>query len=99
MARLLSGLLLLGAVVSPACAAITAWLTEIGPQVILQNKTTSQIRYSACNSNDQPQYSYSDRRFFSLSHSPKNGTPLAGAGWWNQLNTTYVRRRLASGSS
>ncbi|KAK4239174.1 hypothetical protein C8A03DRAFT_14440 [Achaetomium macrosporum] len=88
MARLLSGLLLLGAAVSPACAAIAAWWTEIGPQIILQNQTTSQIRYSACNVNDQPRYSYSDSRFFSLSHSPKNGTPLAGAGWWNQLNTT-----------
>ncbi|KAK4155316.1 hypothetical protein C8A00DRAFT_13620 [Chaetomidium leptoderma] len=87
MASLLSKLLLLGAAVSPAQASIAAWWTDIGPQIILQNETTNQIRYSACNSRDQARYSYTDGSVLPLSQRPKIGTPLAGVGWWNQKIT------------
>ncbi|GAB1311653.1 Fucose-specific lectin [Madurella fahalii] len=82
MASLLSTLLLLGVGALPARAAISAWWTEIGPQVILQNETTGLIRYSACNSYDDPKYSYTDGSVLSLTHKPRLGTPLAGTGYW-----------------
>ncbi|KAK3298546.1 uncharacterized protein B0H64DRAFT_77961 [Chaetomium fimeti] len=87
MAPLLSTLLLLGAAASPARASIAAWWTEIGPQIILQNSTTNQIRYSACNSRDQAKYSYTDGSVFSLKYKPKVGTPVTGVGWWNNKDT------------
>ncbi|KAK4042475.1 hypothetical protein C8A01DRAFT_33414 [Parachaetomium inaequale] len=88
MASLLSKLLLLGAAASMVQASsISAWLTDIGPQVILVNETTNQIRYSACNSYDSAKYSYTDGSVFSLLIKPKVGTPVAGAGWWNSKNT------------
>ncbi|KXX74529.1 Protein crumbs 3 [Madurella mycetomatis] len=88
MASLLSALLLLGAGTLPARAAISAWWTEIGPQVILQNETTGLIRYSACNSYNDPKYSYTDGSVLSLTHKPKVGTPLAGTGYWADRTTT-----------
>jgi hypothetical protein len=90
MAPLLSTLLLLGAAASPARAAIAAWWNGIGPQIILHNETTGQIRYSACNSYDQPRYSYTDGSVLSLTFKPKVGTPLAGTGWFNEKYTVYV---------
>ncbi|KAH6854915.1 hypothetical protein B0I37DRAFT_42522 [Chaetomium sp. MPI-CAGE-AT-0009] len=87
MAPLLSTLLLLGAAASPASASIAAWWTTIGPQIIVQNATTNQIRYSACNSRDQAKYSYTDGSVFSLKYKPKAGTPVTGVGWWNNHET------------
>jgi hypothetical protein len=90
MASLLSTLLLLGAAASPAKASLAAWWTGYGPQIILFNETTSQIRYSACNSQDDAKYSYIDGSVLSLSHRPKAGTPLAGVGWYDETKTVYV---------
>lgn len=87
MASLLSKLLLVGAAVSPAHAAIAAWANDIGVQLLLQNETTNELRYSACNSKDVPQYSYVDGSVLSLAYKPKTGTPLAGVGWWNKQYT------------
>ncbi|EAQ89649.1 hypothetical protein CHGG_06268 [Chaetomium globosum CBS 148.51] len=87
MAPLLSTLLLLGAAASPARASIAAWWTEVGPQIILQNTTTNQIRYSACNSRGQAKYSYTDASVFSLKYKPKVGTPVTGVGWYNKKET------------
>jgi len=87
MAPLLSTLLLLGAAASPARASIAAWWTEVGPQIILQNATTNQIRYSACNSRNQAKYSYADASVFSLKYKPKVGTPVTGVGWYNKKET------------
>ncbi|KAK3693600.1 hypothetical protein B0T22DRAFT_44599 [Podospora appendiculata] len=84
----LSSLLLLATAISPAYAAIASWWTDIGPQVILQNATTGAIRYSACNSYDSPAYSPTDGSALSLIFKPKAGTPLAGAGWWDETTTT-----------
>jgi hypothetical protein len=88
MASLLSTLLLLGAAASPARASsIAAWWTGYGPQILVLNETTNQIRYSACNSQDDAKYSYTDGSVLSLSHRPKAGTPLAGVGWYDEVKT------------
>ncbi|KAL2262939.1 hypothetical protein VTK26DRAFT_8865 [Humicola hyalothermophila] len=87
MASLLSALLLLGVAASPAKATIAAWWNGIGPQILIQNATTGQIRYSACNRRDVPRYSYTDGSVLSLTYKPKIGTPLAGVGWWNEIFT------------
>ncbi|KAK3935680.1 hypothetical protein QBC46DRAFT_45021 [Diplogelasinospora grovesii] len=71
----------------PSEAAMAAWWTGIGPQVILQNETTGQIQYSICNSNGQPFYSYTGGSAFSLSYKPKIGTALAGTGYWDSTKT------------
>ncbi len=68
-------------------AALTSWTTTIGPQVMLQNTTTGQIRYSYCNSYGSPIYSYTADTYFNLTYPPKNGTALAGVGWWTNTNT------------
>ncbi|KAK3365268.1 hypothetical protein B0T24DRAFT_724142 [Lasiosphaeria ovina] len=80
-------LLVLAAAVSPAQAAIAAWWNGIAPQIILQNQTTGQIRYSACNSYGQPVYSYTDSSFLSLNVKARNDTPLAGSGYWDTKKT------------
>ncbi|KAL2169714.1 hypothetical protein VTG60DRAFT_5767 [Thermothelomyces hinnuleus] len=81
-------LFLLGAAVSPAWAgSISAWYTAYGPQVILVNDTTNEIRYTACNSNDKPTYSYIDDYSFTLDIKPKIGTPLTGVGWYGNSMT------------
>ncbi|KAK4162004.1 hypothetical protein QBC43DRAFT_242418 [Cladorrhinum sp. PSN259] len=87
MSSLLSTLLLLGAAASPARAAIAAWWDGIGPQIILQNETTGQIRYSKCGQHDTPFYSPTDGSVLSLDYTPKNGTPLAGTGYWTNVIT------------
>ncbi|KAH6630428.1 hypothetical protein B0J18DRAFT_407678 [Chaetomium sp. MPI-SDFR-AT-0129] len=83
MASFLSGLLLLGAAVSPARASMAAWWTDIGPQLLVLNETTNQIRYSACNSRAQPLYSNTDGHVLPIAYKPKPGTPVTGVGWWN----------------
>lgn len=69
---------------------MSAWWTDIGPQLLVLNETTNQIRYSACNSRDQPLYSNSDGHVLSLSYKPRPGTPVTGVGWWNGRYTEYV---------
>jgi len=83
----LSTTLLLAAVVSPSQAAIAAWWNGIGPQIILQNTTTGAIRHSPCNSFTNAYYSHVDGSELPLSYKPKNGTALAGVGYWNELTT------------
>ncbi|KAJ4298723.1 hypothetical protein N0V88_003755 [Collariella sp. IMI 366227] len=87
MAWLRSILLLLGAVAAPAQASLTAWHNGIAPQILLLNETTGQIRYSACNSRDSAKYSYTDGSVLSVTQKPKDGTPLAGVGWFNDRIT------------
>ena len=88
VSTLSTALLVLAAAVAPSHAAIAAWWTGIGPQVILQNATTGAIRHSPCNAFGVPTYSHTDSRVLALSHEPKNGTALAGTGWWNEKTTT-----------
>ena len=67
--------------------AIAAWQTTIGPQVMLQDPVTADIRYSYCNSYGTPVYSYTDDTNFPLTYPAKNGTNLAGVGWWDNTKT------------
>jgi hypothetical protein len=90
MASLFAKLLLVAATASPARAAMAAWWNEIGPQIILLNETTNQIRYSPCNSFGEARYSHDDDRVLELEYTPKIGTPLAGVGWYNRVLTVYV---------
>ncbi|KAK0633101.1 hypothetical protein B0T14DRAFT_505848 [Immersiella caudata] len=91
-----TALLLLAAAVSPSQAAIAAWWNGIGPQIILQNTTTGAIRHSPCNSFGTAYYSHSDGSELPLTYKPKNGTALAGVGYWNEITTIasvyYVER-------
>ena len=90
MASLFAKLLLVAAAASPARAAMAAWWNEIGPQIVLRNETTNQIRYSPCNSFGEASYSPADDRVLELEHNPKTGTPIAGVGWYNRVLTVYV---------
>lgn len=80
--------LVLAAAVAPSHAAIAAWWTGIGPQIILQNATTGAIRHSPCNAFGVPTYSHTSAHELPLAQTPKNGTALAGAGWWDEKTTT-----------
>ncbi|KAL2147081.1 hypothetical protein VTI28DRAFT_963 [Corynascus sepedonium] len=89
MALLVAKLLVLGTAASPVWAgSIAAWYTAYGPQVILLNDTTNEIRYSACNSRDEPRYSYTGDYSFDLGIKPKNGTPVTGVGWYDNGRTS-----------
>jgi hypothetical protein len=67
---------------------VAAWWTDFGPQIVLQNTTTGELRYSACNSYDTPIYDPVGDAVFSLKFKPRNGTALAGAGWWDSTTPT-----------
>lgn len=82
-----TALLLLTAAAAPARAAMAAWWTGIGPQIILQNTTTGAIRHSSCNVFETPYYSHTDDSELPLHYKPKSNTPLAGAGYWNEQTT------------
>ncbi len=70
-------------VVAQTCqAAMTAWMTDAGPQLMIQNMTTGAIMYSDCNSTKTPVYTYDPDKSFKLTYPPRNGTALAGVGWW-----------------
>jgi len=59
-------------------------------KVILQDEAMRDIRYSACNAYEQAWYSIAGEDSLKLSHKPKNGTPLAGVGWYTHAYTVYV---------
>jgi hypothetical protein len=82
-------LLLLWGAAQCCSAAIDAWWTQMGPQIIRQNATTGAIMYSMCNSNDTPIWPTDPPLEFNLTYTPKNGTALTGQGWWDS-STTWV---------
>ncbi|KAK1750231.1 hypothetical protein QBC47DRAFT_122466 [Echria macrotheca] len=92
-------LLLLAAAVVPSQAAMSAWWTGIGPQVVFHNKTTGAIRYTACNSFGDAYYSYTGPNELKLNYKPKNDTPLAGVGYWNEKNTVSSIYYIEQGGS
>ncbi len=64
-------LALLLAVFQTCQATITAWVTGIGPQIMLQNTTTTDIRYSYCNSFNSPIYNTTEDTSFSSPTLPR----------------------------
>ncbi|KAL1871982.1 hypothetical protein VTK73DRAFT_1812 [Phialemonium thermophilum] len=83
-------ILLLSAQKVQAGSSLAAWWTTIGPQLLVQNLTTGLIQYSYCNSNNTPIYPYEGDDVLSLPVviKAKNGTSLAGTGWWDGKTTT-----------
>lgn len=86
----LATLVLLTAAATGSRAAVVAWWTDLGPQVILHNDTTGLVQYSACNSRDGAEYSGTNESTFSFERKPKTGTPLGGAGYWDEELTATV---------
>ncbi|KAJ9155273.1 Protein crumbs 3 [Pleurostoma richardsiae] len=79
--------LLLGAVQTCSAGRLAAWWTDIGPQVLVQNTSTTAIMYSMCNSNNTPIFPTDPPNLLSLSYQPRNGTAVAGVGWWDTKTT------------
>ncbi|KAK3370393.1 hypothetical protein B0H63DRAFT_315488 [Podospora didyma] len=68
------------------CGSMTAWWTDIGPSFALQNLTTGEIQYSACNSNNTPLYP-NPPNILSTRYKAKINTSLAGTGWYDKTIT------------
>src|SRR4051794_3888444 len=62
----------------------------------IHNTTTGAVRHSPCNSFGTAYYSHTDSSEVPLTYKPKNGTALAGVGYWNEKTTIasiyYVER-------
>lgn len=67
---------------------MAAWFTTIGPQILVQNLTTGGIMYSSCNSYTTPIFPNDPPNLLSLTYQPRNGTAVAGTGWWDNTKTT-----------
>ncbi len=92
--RPLASRLLLLFITVPSCsAAIGAWWTGMGPQIVRQNATTGSLMYSMCNSNFTPIFPTEPPLFLSIMYTPRNGTALTGVGWYTSGSnpTTWVR--------
>lgn len=76
--------------------AMTAWWTDLGPSLLLQDDESGLLRYSLCNSQDRPILP-EDKTITAPSskYPPKNGTALAGTGWWDNTVTWVSRQILA----
>lgn len=82
-------LLLVAASVAPSEATMTSWWNTVASQVVVLNETTGQYRYTRCNSMgmDTIYYSTTGGNYLNFTDSaPKEGSPLAGAGWFDQKN-------------
>lgn len=71
-----------------SCGSLAAWWTDISPAILYQDDQTAGIRYSLCNSNNTPVLP-ADKTITLplLKYPPKNGTSLAGTGWWDGKKT------------
>jgi len=69
----------------------------MGPQIIKQDPAAGGFVYSMCNSKDTPIFPTNPPLMLSISsdYTPKNGTPLAGQGWYTS-GTTWVGASLSS---
>ncbi|KAK2030259.1 hypothetical protein LX32DRAFT_662644 [Colletotrichum zoysiae] len=74
---------------SPA-TCLTAWWTALSPHLAMQNLTTGNIMYTACNSNSTPIFPTDGSNFFRLQRKPRIGTALAAAGWYDVEGKTTV---------
>ncbi|KAH8661936.1 hypothetical protein BX600DRAFT_306325 [Xylariales sp. PMI_506] len=70
------------------CGQIAAWwATDAGPALMMQDDKTGNIRYSLCNSNNTPIFPQDTTITIPLeSYLPKNGTNLAGTGYFDNTN-------------
>lgn len=69
-----------------SAGTIAGWQTkDYGPVLMTQDDETGSIRYSLCNGEDNTPIFPSDRSITVPleEYPPKNGTSLAGGGWWD----------------
>lgn len=70
--------------------AIASWWTDLGPSMLVQDDESAGLRYSLCNSNVNPILPEDKTITVPLyQYPPKNGTTLAGVGWYDG-STTWV---------
>jgi len=74
---------------SPA-TCLTAWYTALSPHVAMQDLETGKILYSACNSNSTPIFPTDGLNAFRIQRTPRNGTSLAAAGWYDTEKKTTM---------
>ncbi|KAH7179018.1 uncharacterized protein B0J16DRAFT_374140 [Fusarium flagelliforme] len=85
----LSWLLFLVAWIQPCySSALYAYATDRTTQVGIQDPATGQIYYSNCNSEDTPIFPLDKPNVLETDNTPRNGTALAGVGWWD--NTKII---------
>ncbi|KAF4991840.1 hypothetical protein FGRMN_7558 [Fusarium graminum] len=76
--------LLLVAWVQPSYSyGLYAFATDRTTQVGIQDPSTGKIYYSSCNSEDTPIFPLDEPNVLDTENTPRNGTALAGAGWWD----------------
>ena len=60
-----------------------AFYTQRSIQVAAQDPDTGKILYSNCNSLNDPMFPVENPNVLPTFSSPRNGTSLAAAGWWD----------------
>ncbi|EQB58768.1 hypothetical protein GCG54_00009140 [Colletotrichum gloeosporioides] len=75
--------IVLGAMLFSPATCLMSWWTELSPQIAMQDPTTLKILHSACNSNSTPIFPTDGKNAFDLQKTPRNGSALAGAGWYD----------------
>jgi hypothetical protein len=88
--RLQRALLAAVSLLAPQVSAgsLAAWWTDLGPSLLLQDDETGNIRYSLCTSQDTPILPEDKTIVAPLyKYKPKNGTAIAGTGWWDSQVT------------
>lgn len=76
--------LLLVAWIQPTySSALYAFATDRTTQVGIQDPSTGKIYYSSCTSEDTPIFPLDKPNVLDTDNKPRNGTALAGAGWWD----------------
>ncbi|KAI0142062.1 hypothetical protein BJ166DRAFT_92889 [Pestalotiopsis sp. NC0098] len=71
-----------------SAGAMAAWYTDIGPALLVQDDATSHVRYSLCTSEGTPILPEDETIIAPLyKYRPRNGTSLAGVGWWDNTVT------------
>ncbi|KAH6648764.1 hypothetical protein BKA67DRAFT_371977 [Truncatella angustata] len=67
-----------------SAASMAAWWTDLGPSLLVQDDESGGIRYSLCTSQDTPILPEDKTITAPLyKFKPKNGTAIAGTGWWD----------------
>jgi hypothetical protein len=66
---------------------MAAWWTDLGPAFAMQNASTGLLTHTLCHSNSTPIFPVDPPVAFETTYAPRNGTSLAGAGWWDGSTT------------
>jgi hypothetical protein len=66
------------------CQSIAAFYTDQAIQVAAQDLDTGNILYSSCNSVGTPVFPIDSPNVLSTKRTPRNGTALTMAGWFDK---------------